>query len=297
MPDRPATGTAGDTPPAIRARVVTITPKQAGALIEHKNNRNRTVVQSRVEQYAADMRRGDWRVNGEAIKVSIDGEVLDGQHRLLAILEADTPIETLLITGLPAEAQESMDQGKARTFGDVLKLRGEKDYYVLAAAVRIVATYERDGIPYSAGYSAAPSNHQLARTLKRNPEIRDSCVFANKRRRGWINVSLVAALHFLFSSVNPNDADDFFTRLASGENLDASSPIYVLRERLIAEHYSTDDRRLHFRSKAAFVVKAWNAYQDGTPLIRLVWNPGGAHPEAFPAIRGLIGETDEQVAA
>lgn len=280
-----ATNGNGKTP-AIAARLVTITPELAAQLIEKKNNHNRTVQQPRVDQYAEDMRRGDWRVNGEAIKISADGEVLDGQHRLLAVLEANRPIETLLITGLPVEAQESMDQGRARTFSDVLKLRGEKDYCVLAAAVRVVASYERSGIPLP-GWAITPSNHQLSATLKRNPEIRDSCAFANKLRRGWLNVSSVAALHFLFSIADRESADDFFTRLMTGQNLTASDPIYVLRERLIAEHYSTDQRRLHFRVKAAFLVKTWNAYQDGTTFARLVWNPGGAHPEGFPQIRGL----------
>lgn len=45
------------------------------------------------------------------------------------------------------------------------------------------------------------------------------------------------------------------------------------------------------RHKIAFVVKAWNAYQDGVTIQKLQWQAGGAHPEPFPAIRGLGTET------
>jgi hypothetical protein len=169
----------------------------------------------------------------------------------------------------------------------VLKLRGEKDYYVLAATTRIVCAFERDGVPYVQGYKAAPSNQQASRTLERSPEIRDSCALANKLRRPWLTVSTAAALHFLFSIADAEGATDFFTKLSTGENLAASSPVYVLRERLISDHYALDDRSLQPRVKMAFVVKAWNAYQDGTSLMRLSWRPGGANPEPFPAIRGL----------
>lgn len=275
----------------IVARLVTVTPKLAESLIETKNKHNRSVDHARVDQYAADIRRGEWMVNGEAIKISADGQVLDGQHRLLAVLEAGMSIDTLLISGLPPASQETMDQGKARTFSDVLKLRGEKDYCVLAAATRIVCVYERDGVPFSQGYKAAPSNNQASRTLERNPGIRESCALANKLRRPWLTVSTAGALHYLLSQADEDGAgaSDFFTRLMTGENLERSSPIYTLRERLIGEHYTTDERRLQPKVKLAFIVKAWNAYQDGTPLLRLRWNPGGAHPEPFPAARGLAG--------
>lgn len=270
------------------ARVVTITPQLARGLIEHRNNSNRDVTLGRVDQYAEDIRRGEWIVNGEAIKISRDGEVLDGQHRLLAVLDADAPITTVLITGLPPEAQESMDQGRPRTFGDVLKLRGEKDYYVLAAAVRIVTTYERSGIPLP-GYVFSPSNQQLSASLKRNPEIRDSCAFANRHRQRWINVSVVGALHYLFSAADAARAGEFFRQLTVASNTD--QPIRQLRERLVAEHEAVEHPRLHVRTKIAYVVKTWNAWLDSAAL-ELSWRSD----EPFPTISGLADDEEREAA-
>jgi hypothetical protein len=124
------------------------------------------------------MRRGEWRVNGEAIKISRDGKILDGQHRLMAVLEADVAIETLVITGLEPEAQETMDQGRARSLADVFKLRGEKYHNPLATATRTLCLFELYGEVVQPAYQPAPSVAQASRTLERNPELRDSVAFA-----------------------------------------------------------------------------------------------------------------------
>lgn len=271
--------------PQINARLAEITPAMAEQLLA-RNTHNRSPSMARVAQYAIDMRKGDWQVNGEAIKISADGRILDGQHRLMAILEADTPVHTLLITGLPAETQETMDQGRARTFADVLKLRGERDYFNLAAAVRIVYLYERDGVPFQAGGRlGAPTVQQLCRCLERNPEIRDSVRLGSSLHRSWLSASTIAGMHYLFSIADPTDAEDFITKVCTGAHIGPGDATYMLRERLIKEHY--DATGLHLKVKMAFVVRAWNAYRCGETLARLVWTPGGHNPDRFPQIDGL----------
>lgn len=271
----------------VQARLIEVSPALAEKWLQ-KNTHNRKLVTARVAQYAADMRKGDWQFNGEAIKLAADGTILDGQHRLEAILDADVTLQLLVITGLPLQAQESMDQGRPRAFGDTLKLRGEKNYLNLAAVVRQLFLYERYGLPFKPAGAAQPTVHQLSRILERNPDVRDSLEKIASLRRSWLPVSLMATLHYLFCAVNEEDANDFFAKLASGENLTSGSPVYVLRERLIEEKYAADGG-LTMKTVAAFVIRTWNAYQDGEQLARLVWNPGGAHAQAFPAIRGLAG--------
>jgi hypothetical protein len=287
----------GSAPP-IEARIVTITPEHAEQLLR-LNTHNRGVNHARVDQYAADMRRGNWQLNGEAIKVASTGQVLDGQHRLMAILDADQPIQTLLITNLPPQAQETMDQGRARQLYDVLKLRGEGDYCALAAAVKLVCLYERDGLPYIAPFKASPTIHEALRTLERNPEIRDSVRLTAKHKVRWVSYSSLAALHYLFTIVDQEDADDFVLKLARGENLTAASPVWVLRERLIRDHAERGNRApISPRVKLAFLIRTWNAYRAGDQIVRLTWQ-GGANADRFPRIEGLAtpGDDDEALAA
>ena len=61
----------------------------------------------------------------------------------------------------------------------------------------------------------------------------------------------------------------------------------ALRERLIDSHLTGEGARLSAKMRMAFVVRTWNAYQDGETIKRLVWHPGGATPDRFPCVRGL----------
>ncbi len=286
VPPRSANG-AGETPPAepaIRARLVTITPKLAEQWLK-KNTHNRGVVNSRIDQYAADMRRGEWRVNGETIKLAADGRVLDGQHRLMAVLEADVSIQSLVITGLRDEAQETMDQGRARSLADVFKLRGEKYHNPLATAARTLALYERYGTVVQPPYKAPPSILQASRALERNPELRDSVAMLWGLRRPWMPTSHMGALHFLFATVDLEAANDFVTKLTTGAELHRAHPVYVLRELLMTAHMTRDT--ILQRTQLALIIKAWNAYMAGDEVTRLQWTPGGPRPEPFPSIDGL----------
>ncbi len=281
------------TTPAISARLVTITPKLAEKWLQ-RNTHNRGVVSSRVDQYAADMRRGDWRVNGETIKVAADGQILDGQHRLMAVLEADVEIQSLVITGLDAIAQETMDQGRARSLADVFKLRGEKYHHPLATSARVLALFEMYGQVVQPAYASAPSIQQASRALERNPELRDSVAFVFARRRSWMPSSHMCALHFLFATVDAAAADDFVTKLSNGEDLRRGDALLALREQLLEAHMERVP--IVQRTQLAFVIKAWNAYMAGEPVTRLRWTPGGARPEPFPQISGLAAAPEAQAA-
>lgn len=274
---------------SVQAKLTRLSPRLAGELLQ-RNTHNRPATAARVTQYATDMRNGAWVLNGEAIKIAQDGRVLDGQHRLMAVLEADVTIETLVITGLDLQAQETMDQGQPRSFGDTLKLRGEKNYTVLAAATAIVCVYERDGVPHRESGAARPSIPQLSRTLERNPDLRESVELALGLIRPWLPVSQIAALHYLFAIADTDNARAFVTRLATGEQLSAADPIYVLRERLISEH-ANPETSLNTKVKLAFLVRTWNAFMRGETIRRLVFQPGGANPDRFPQIHGLAGRT------
>lgn len=122
----------------ITAKVETITPDIAKTMLGENVN-NRRISRDNVNMFAREMRNGEWRFNGEAIKFGKDGCLLDGQHRLLAVIAADKPLTTLVIRGLEDETQQTMDSGKTRTLGDVLTLRGEKNSTQLASLARAVS--------------------------------------------------------------------------------------------------------------------------------------------------------------
>jgi hypothetical protein len=68
---------------AVQAHIEMITPEMAERILSGKAP-NRHVSAGVIHKYARDMVAGRWRLNGQTIKISSSGKLLDGQHRLEA---------------------------------------------------------------------------------------------------------------------------------------------------------------------------------------------------------------------
>lgn len=259
--------------------VVDITPDMAREMLTY-NTHNRNLRARIVAGYAEDMRNGDWEEDGQSIKFGRDGALLDGQHRLAAILEAGVTVRILVVRNLPNQAQETMDTHAKRSFSDVLKLRGEPQNTALAAAVRRVHLWEM-GVRRKGSAHLVPSNKQLLQTLEKYPWLRETVTVTEPvRHQVPIHGSILALCHWLFVQIDVDDCNYFFARLADGVNLPDGHPIHVLRRTVFKEN--TDKARIADTVMLAYVIKAWNAYREGRTIALLRYRPGGANPEPFP---------------
>lgn len=137
------------------------------------NTSNRPLSKAVVRGYAEAIRRGEWMVTHQGIAFDTGGVLVDGQHRLAAIVEAGQPVDVLVVSGVDAATFDVLDVGKRRNAADVLAIEGEKSTSMLAAMVRTVWLYEnRPDANWSSG-SAGVSNHQIVATLARHPKLRE----------------------------------------------------------------------------------------------------------------------------
>jgi hypothetical protein len=236
---------------------------------------------------AEDMRTGNWTLNGESIKFSEDPRtLLDGQNRLLACIEAETPFTTLVAYDLPHSTQDTMDTATSRIFSDVLNLMGEQHYVALAAIVRAVHLWKLNpGVWQS--YTGAPSHRQLLATLEKNPDLRDITKKARHVTREFaINPTIVGLCWWQFTQLDDpdvtEDAEDFFSRLGSDIGHKENDPVYVLRKTIEAQRRTGKADSLNRRWVHAITIKAWNAYREGREIKFLRFRTGGANPEPFP---------------
>ncbi|MFH9013999.1 hypothetical protein ACH4C6_21790 [Streptomyces sp. NPDC017943] len=282
-----------NTPDRPVYNVVDITPDLAKKWLA-QNTHNRNLRERVVNGYAADMRSGNWVEDGQSIKfakgdvVLLDtppihgGPLLDGQHRLSAIVAADTTIRMLVVSNLPDSTQETMDTGAKRSLGDVLKLRGEERYVPLAAILLRVYLWEVQGQRRSMKADRAkPTHRQLLQFLEQHPELRRSAEIGS-RVRGAVSISASTAglCHWLFNRIDQSDCAFFFARLTDGAGLDTDDPIYALRR--VAENFAKDKGRINEEHMTALVIKGWNAYREGRQVRLLTYKPGGATPETYP---------------
>jgi hypothetical protein len=110
------------------------------------NTANRRVKSGVVERYARDMESGNWLKTHEGIAFSEDGELVDGQHRLLAVIKSGKNVGMTVTTGIPKAAKLVIDQGSKREAHDSIRLAGRGDYGSKdVAAARILLAAQKSG--------------------------------------------------------------------------------------------------------------------------------------------------------
>ncbi|MGE0709137.1 MAG: hypothetical protein AB7N76_19470 [Planctomycetota bacterium] len=246
--------------PALSSEVTRVTPERARALLA-SNTFNRPLRKRLVAQYAEDMRCGRWQLNGEPVLVSAEGVLLNGQHRLHAVIESGVSVWLYVTRGVAQEAFASIDTGGKRSAAVVLGLQGERHAATLAAAATLLWQH-RSG--KRVGGTVHPTRLALSALLQEEPALRVSveAVCAGDGPRRVVSPAVLAFCHHLFSQSDGTLADDFLEKLRTGARLAAESPILVLRNRLVSTKTSRDEALV-------LLVKAWNAFKAGKPLRRL----------------------------
>lgn len=274
--------------PAMAPVITEIGPEEAKALLG-RNTHNRKLRPARVTQLAGAMDRDEWVFNGEPIRVADTGRLLDGQHRLAAVLESGIPQRFLVIDGLSEGTQETMDAGAKRTVADVLKLRGEKDVNRLAAMARLVLNYEAR-LTFRNG-PVQPTTQEIIAGLERHPGIRDAIAptrpaISNTR----VASGPMGACYFLFSLVDAADAAAFAHSFSLGAGLPPGSPIFACR-RIFTNPRPQGGIPAYFQG--AYLIKAFNQWRRGDEVKNIYWRPGGTVAEKFPLVEGLNWHTDD----
>lgn len=265
----------------IQSEVQKITPQMANMYLD-RGGKNRETSPRRVEKYAAAMSRGEWKLNGEPIIINGWGGILDGKHRLSAVVLSGESIEMLVVSGIATSCFNTIDQGAGRSLADIFHIRGIENDTIVASAIRIMWTFDQ-GTPFSMGGRRYPSMDQMETLLAENPDIHASAAFVAARvtRKGLIPQSTAALMHFYFSRLSPTDASMFCDQLLTGADLDAGSHLHMLRERLSTK--SSVLKHLGAKSIAALTIKTWNAIRLDKPATGEypMWRTG-KRGEEFP---------------
>ena len=265
---------------ALSTNLEMITPELARALL--KSDGNRPFRRALALRYDESMNRGAWTINGESIKIGESGRLLDGQHRLHAVILHGRPVEMLVTRGIVNEQQAflTMDSGSKRKTADRLYGMQEKNVYALSATLRW--TYRYLWGPTTQKGSASPDADELCKMLEEMPEIRDLLHHYEGFRRAGFSGSMMCALLYGASQYNQDLALRFAEQCILGANLIMTDSVYHLRSRAISNR--TGVLRTPDVVMFALSIKAWNAMALRTPMKQLRHMPG---VEEFPEIIGF----------
>lgn len=251
-----------------------VTPAAAEQLLG-RNSRNRNVRQATVDAYARDMTAGNWLVTGESIKVATNGDLIDGQHRLLAIVKSGVTVQMFVAKGIELEAMRVVDTNVKRSSADMLKLDGHPNYVTLASATRFAMTVSTDRPVESRNQSKAVTNLEVAEFVAENADLADA-VAAVLHYRNTIDIppSITAVAWWQLVRVDSEACEVFFSSIANNATGGAKDPRNTLIQRLASARRSNE--RLPQTGQLSMIYRVWNAWRKGTDLASLkLYGPGG----------------------
>ena len=252
----------------VQATVTTITPEAAQKLLKD-NVSNRPLSNNRVQRLCRAITDGRWVLNGASIVVDSKQRLVDGQHRLHAVVRSGKSIRTVLVTGVTPKAFDTIDQGARRSGADIFSICGVRNPGVVSASIGVVWQNEQ-GIAEGSTGRYLPDQDQRVALFDELPDYEEVVAEACHYRKGMTKVypfSALVGLYYLWHRCDAEAAIEFLKILASGQ-ADAGHPARVAREKFI--ELATNDYRISRQSQCAYLKIAWNHFAAGTGIEELL---------------------------
>lgn len=274
-----------DTAPEPTTAVVNITPDLAREWLG-RNVQNRNIRRRKVEMYARTMAAGQWAITNQGIGFDRAGTLVDGQHRLHAIIEANIPVRMNVTKNLAPTARSHIDTGASRTTADILSVNhGTKNAAIVAAVAKRAVAWDR-GFRWLHNYDPAPEEIE-AYVIDPSHDLLHRAAYVGSYGRKYVPAppSLVAFTYYLCARQDAEAAETFFVdQLIEGIALNATDPAKVL-SKWLAHDAHIKGTTAEFRKLAA-IIHAWNLYRAGKQVQRLTPPKGaGWNSENFPEPR------------
>ena len=266
-------------------KIVTVTPEEAMALLE-MNGSNRPLIDQHVKRIARQIVDGKWRFNGDTIKISSNNDILDGQHRLWAIIEAKIAVETIVVRGIEPDAFATIDTlRRPRSGSDVLALLGATNSRsTISVALQWLTRWQRKVLETYRAPINRIENSDIEQAYRDNPGIARAAEAAS-RLRGLANPGLIAFFYFVLTNRNPDLAERMMHTLENPAGVGINDPFFRLRA-----YFTSDKARKDPLTTIVYMIKAANAAYENRELKNLSWRNQGSFAEPFPTLN--VGHTD-----
>lgn len=272
----------------MRATVELVSPEQASKWLEQNKN-NRPVRKQKVRAYVRSIVNGNFHVTNLGIGFFEDGSLADGQHRLMAIVEAGIPVQTLVVYGLKKESSPHIDTGSNRTGADVLVMfRGvdTRDAKALSGAVKMLINYKKgnhwantgSGKTGDGGMASVDNELLLEFFDYHEDKLLESLAFVRDRgvlTKGLLTKASQIAIHYVTSEKQKELSESYLEKVLQGYDIQPHTVEACVRQFLLEASVATGNHRVTDKCKAYTVVKGFNLLRKGVTHIkqngRVVW--------------------------
>lgn len=251
------------TPALPQHKFETITPELAEAYLG-KNTDNRNVRKGNVSKLARDIKNGNYLITGDSIRFDWNGVLVDGQHRLLAIIASGQPVVTLVVRNLNPRVRDVIDAGAKRSAADALGFNEvSANATTIAAAIRLIIGFQRGVVVTTASRVPDLTNSEIVDWyVEDGGQIEE---YANLSRSWYRKLHcrpgvLTAAIHML-ASIDAEQAMRFFNDMINLTLDGPSDPRRVLLTRL--DRGEKVDARMPEAEQLFYLIRTWNAWRSG----------------------------------
>jgi hypothetical protein len=208
------------------------------------------------------MANSRWLLTHQGICLAADGTLLDGQHRLLAIIQSNCSIEMMVTTGGNQQTQAATDVGIcARSVGDMLHLMdGMKNATLRSSACRqiVVMCGHYQGYKMSVGITRMVHDEFKSEI----DFLIESLHTFKPAYKGWI----IGTLAFCLSA--DKRCAEFISKFGSGEDLKHTDAAKAARDWIV----NGNSAALQKHSKRSAVESICNATYNsimGNPIVAI----------------------------
>lgn len=190
-----------------------------------KNIGNRSVNSELVKRYATDMKAERWKTTCQGVAFDKAGYLLDGQHRLHAIVKADCVVTLAVFHNCERETFDCIDIGKMRSVADVLSIDDDESARTIAAIARSLVVFGyRERHVSNAFVVQFARDHREELTRYVSTAIRLTAACAAAFAFAATEQALKASVDGLLSDPNCREMEDLHrcVRLMSGNTGNAS---------------------------------------------------------------------------
>ncbi len=239
-----------------------MTPAEAQELLDKHNTRNRTVRPRVVEEYTRTILRDRWQDHLQnAVQIDTEGILIDGQHRLLAIIAAEKAVPLGVEYDVPPEIVEIIDRGSPRRVSDLPALAHIKNKNLVASVAKVLLGEDEGFALYDYTGPSRFSHQEVGDfILKNEDEIVAGTLLVYhglmlRIQRKAIAIFGIRALRDHSAEV----VEEFVKDLGTGAGLAMGDPRLAARQWFM--RYGPDDRK--WESHYSILVKAFNKWLKG----------------------------------
>jgi len=245
-----------------------VTPSIAKEWLAKNVSNNRYINDRRITQFARLMATGNWSENtGESIKFNKNGKLIDGQHRMMALIKANRTMYFCVHYDLPNDAINYIDQNAPRSTGNVLHIHNIPNANSISKGVKLYKlAVENEGyFKRQTGIKYSPI--EIMNEYNKDPDFfQQGYKLSSRLYRSFNRLmapSFIAALYCycLKYSDHKNKVDPFFESFFDYSG-NACRTLVTARKKLLDDKLSIT-KKLPMDQRYNLIVKAYNNFAIG----------------------------------